>query len=105
MLPDLEQQRSIEDLSRLVLGIHEEVQREADQQAKVASATARDIAEGAYGSASAAEEVEVDNDACSDSSQPGSCSSSPDPPESQPFVLPLGITARNEVYPRTCRKW
>uniref|UniRef100_A0A673C1Z2 F-box domain-containing protein n=1 Tax=Sphaeramia orbicularis TaxID=375764 RepID=A0A673C1Z2_9TELE len=73
VLPDLEQQRNIEELSRLVLGVHEEVQRELEQQAKGTSAA------------------------------PGPSSSS-NPPEAQPFVLPLGVMARNEVYPRTCRK-
>lgn len=93
VLPDLEQQRNIEELSRLVLGIHEEVQREADATA------------GACGRVSTAEEVEANCDARSDSCQPGLSSSATNPPEGQPFVLPLGVTARNEVYPRTCRKW
>ena len=39
VLPDLERQRSIEELSRLVQGIHEEVQREAQRQATNAPAT------------------------------------------------------------------
>uniref|UniRef100_A0A8C3GCC1 F-box protein 31 n=1 Tax=Cyclopterus lumpus TaxID=8103 RepID=A0A8C3GCC1_CYCLU len=91
VLPDLEHQRSIEELSRLVLGIHAEVQRE--EQAKDTSATARGAAEGACGDASAAEGVEEDRVTCSDRCQPA-----------QPFVLPLGVMARNEVYPRTCRK-
>ncbi|KAL7401543.1 hypothetical protein ABVT39_001249 [Epinephelus coioides] len=103
VLPDLEQQRNIEELSRLVLGVHEEVQREDQQQARDTSATVRDAAEAACGGASAAEEVEADQGTCSEGCQPGS-SSSTSPPEAQPFVLPLGVMARNEVYPRTCRK-
>uniref|UniRef100_A0A8C4F912 F-box domain-containing protein n=1 Tax=Dicentrarchus labrax TaxID=13489 RepID=A0A8C4F912_DICLA len=79
VLPDLEQQRNIEELSRLVLGVHEEVQREAEQQAKGTSATGRSAAEAGCGGASAEEGME-------------------------PFVLPLGVMARNEVYPRTCRE-
>uniref|UniRef100_A0A8D0AE45 F-box protein 31 n=1 Tax=Sander lucioperca TaxID=283035 RepID=A0A8D0AE45_SANLU len=74
VLPDLEQQRNIEELSRLVMGVHEEVQREDQQQAMDTSAAARGAAEGASGGATL------------------------------PFVLPLGVMARNEVYPRTCRK-
>uniref|UniRef100_A0A672GWB5 F-box domain-containing protein n=1 Tax=Salarias fasciatus TaxID=181472 RepID=A0A672GWB5_SALFA len=74
VLPELEKQRSIEELSRLVAG----VQREVEQQAGGASSTARRAAEGPSGGAGAAEEM--------------------------PFVLPLGVMARNEVYPRTCRK-
>lgn len=95
VLPDLEQMCNIEELSRLVLGIHEEVHREAEQQAN-------NIKEGACGSDSTEDEVGADHGACSGKCQPG-----PDAHlhEDQPFVLPLGVTARNEVYPRTCRKW
>ncbi|XP_053175237.1 F-box only protein 31 isoform X1 [Scomber japonicus] len=103
VLPDLEHQRNIEELSRLVLGVHEEVQREAEQQAKDSPATARSTAEAACDGASGAEDMEADHGACSDSCQPGP-SSSTHPPEAQPFTLPLGVMARNEVYPRTCRK-
>ncbi|CAJ1057260.1 F-box only protein 31 [Xyrichtys novacula] len=97
VLPDLEQQRNIEELSRLVLGVHEQVQREAEQQAKTSTA-----ADGACGGASADEGAEADCGACSDSCQPGPSTTAP--PEAQPFVLPLGVMARNEVYPRSCRK-
>eukprot|EP00064_Thunnus_orientalis_P001208 superscaffoldBa00000081_g1210 len=103
VLPDLEHQRNIEELSRLVLGVHEEVQREAEQQAKDSSTTVTGTAEGACDGASGAEGTEADQGACSDSCQPGP-SSSTHPPEAQPFTLPLGVMARNEVYPRTCRK-
>ncbi|XP_071384602.1 F-box only protein 31 isoform X2 [Centroberyx affinis] len=104
VLPDLERQRSIEELSRLVLGVHEEVQREAQQQAKGTSTAPEDAAEGACGGDSGAEEVEAGSGVCSESCQPGPSSSSSSPPDAQPFVLPLGVMARNEVYPRTCRK-
>lgn len=105
VLPDLEQQRNIEELSRLVLGVHEEVQREAEQRAKGASATVGGAAEGACGSTSAEAGVEADHGACSDSFQPSPSSTSTNVDEAKPFVLPMGVTARNEVYPRTCRKW
>ncbi|KAF1386543.1 hypothetical protein PFLUV_G00095950 [Perca fluviatilis] len=109
VLPDLEQQRNIEELSRLVMGVHEEVQREDQQQAMDTSAAARGAAEGASGGASVEEGVEADHVTCSDSCQPGpstttSTTTTTSPPEAQPFVLPLGVMARNEVYPRTCRK-
>ncbi|XP_029952399.1 F-box only protein 31 isoform X2 [Salarias fasciatus] len=104
VLPELEKQRSIEELSRLVAG----VQREVEQQAGGASSTARRAAEGPSGGAGAAEEMAADHGACSDGCQPGtsssSSSSSSSSNETQPFVLPLGVMARNEVYPRTCRK-
>uniref|UniRef100_A0A8C5DP43 F-box domain-containing protein n=1 Tax=Gouania willdenowi TaxID=441366 RepID=A0A8C5DP43_GOUWI len=86
VLPELEQQRSIEELSRLVLGIHEEVQ--------------------VSGSASESEGMDVtEHGACADSSQSApTTSTTTSPPEVQPFILPMGVMARNEVYPRTCRK-
>ncbi|XP_037308037.2 F-box only protein 31 isoform X2 [Pungitius pungitius] len=103
VLPDLELQRSIEELSRLVLGVHAEVQREEQEQAKHAPAAVGGAAEGARGNASAADWGEEDRVTCSDSCQAGP-STSTSPSEAQPFVLPLGVMARNEVYPRTCRK-
>lgn len=105
VLPDLEQQQNIEELSRLVLGVHEEIQREAEEQAKCTLTTVREGADGASASSSAAEEVGPEHGACSDSCQSGPNSTSTHPTETQPFVLPMGVTARNEVYPRTCRKW
>ncbi|XP_016422437.1 F-box only protein 31-like isoform X2 [Sinocyclocheilus rhinocerous] len=82
-LPDLEHQRSIEELSRLVLGVHEEAQR-GPQFRDAPSETA----EGSDSAPPAgAEDVEL-----------GAAAS-----EAQPFVLPLGVMARNEVYPRTCK--
>ncbi|XP_035012726.1 F-box only protein 31 [Hippoglossus stenolepis] len=104
VLPDLEHQRKIEELSQLVMGVHAEVQRETEQRAKVISPTVSGAAaEEACGGASVAEGLEVDHGACSDSCEPDP-SSSTSPLETQPFVLPLGVMARNEVYPRTCRK-
>lgn len=98
VLPDLEQQCNIEELSRLVLGVHEEVQREAEQQAG-------DTGEGACGSDASGDEAQADHAACAGNCQPGPNRTSAHRHEDQPFVLPLGVTARNEVYPRTCRKW
>lgn len=92
VLPDLEQQCNIEELSSLVLAVHEEVQREAEQQAC-------DTREGARGSDTSEDEVEADHGACASNCQPAHHH------EDQPFVLPMGVTARNEVYPRTCKKW
>ncbi|XP_062245991.1 F-box only protein 31 isoform X2 [Platichthys flesus] len=105
VLPDLEHQRRIEELSQLVLGVHAEVQRETEQRAKVVSPTVSGAAaEEACGGAGVAEGLEVDHGASSDGCQPDPSSSSTSPLETQPFVLPLGVMARNEVYPRTCRK-
>ncbi|KAM4733575.1 F-box only protein 31 isoform 2-T2 [Anableps anableps] len=100
-LPELDQQRNIDVLSRIILGIHEKVQREVEQPASGTSANVGRAAEEADDAA--AEATEVDYGACADACQSGSSSSS-SPPDAQPFVLPLGVMARNEVYPRTCRK-
>lgn len=112
-LPELDQQRKIDVLSRIILGIHEKVQREAEPPASSTAASVRHAAEEAGGAraeatevdhGACAEETEVNHGACAVSCQSGPSSSS-SPPEAQPFVLPLGVMARNEVYPRTCRKW
>ncbi|XP_063052570.1 F-box only protein 31 isoform X2 [Engraulis encrasicolus] len=114
-LPDMERQCSIEELSGLVLGLHEEAQAEA----RVAEASGGAGAAGGGGGlgessrsssapmaeeqeeagAAAVEDVEVD---VSPSSGASSGTSRP-AAEPQPFVLPLGVIARNEDYPRSCR--
>ncbi|KAJ8407949.1 hypothetical protein AAFF_G00269930 [Aldrovandia affinis] len=86
-LPDLESQQSMEELSRLVLGVHEQVQREAQEPPP----------QGAEGGAEPSESA-APPPASRAEAMP-TCSSS----EAHPFVLPLGIMARNEVYPRTCK--
>ncbi|XP_067293229.1 F-box only protein 31 isoform X2 [Pseudorasbora parva] len=94
-LPDLERQRSMDEVSRLVRGVHEEAQ--SGSQGRDAPSEAAEVAppqetEGLDSAAPAgAEGVEPGAAACSDE------------PEPQPFVLPLGVMARNEVYPRTCK--
>uniref|UniRef100_A0A4W5K133 F-box protein 31 n=1 Tax=Hucho hucho TaxID=62062 RepID=A0A4W5K133_9TELE len=99
-LPDLEHQRSMEELSRLVLGVHEEVQREV-QSPDVAPQGA--ASEGAVAGGAGAAGLELAMEAQSESPQPGPSSSSSAPSEAQPFVLPLGVMTRNEIYPRTCK--
>lgn len=106
ILPNLEQQQNIEELSRLVLEVHVEVQREAEERAKSPLETAEDGADGACaGPAAAGEAAPETASACSEECEPGPSGTSTLPAEALPFVLPVGVTARNEVYPRTCRKW
>ncbi|KAM9815838.1 F-box only protein 31 isoform X1 [Syngnathus typhle] len=93
VLPDLEHQRNLEELSRLVMEVHEQVQRQVREG----------ISEGACGDAAAANVAEANRGVTCDGCQPGP-SANTGSSESQPFVLPLGVMARNEVYPRTCRK-
>ncbi|KAF5903905.1 F-box only protein 31-like isoform X2, partial [Clarias magur] len=88
-LPDLERQRNIDELSRLVIGVHEEIQRGAP--GIVAPKECTSAAEGSdVASGSGAEDA-------------GSAGVSSSQDETQPFVLPLGVMARNEVYPRSCK--
>ncbi|XP_061773519.1 F-box only protein 31 isoform X1 [Nerophis ophidion] len=100
VLPDLEHQRNVEELSRLVLGVHQQVRSEAREDTP---ALVTVPAEGACGGVSSAEALEVNHGVGSDGCQAGP-SEDIGPPETQPFILPLGVMARNEVYPRTCRK-
>ncbi|XP_072926638.1 F-box only protein 31 isoform X3 [Hemitrygon akajei] len=94
-LPDIEHLQNFDKLSRIILEIHQQVQcadtqhREDDSQpvcngvpelkdqgANAAGMNRHTEAEGATAGEPAV--------------------------EGQPFVLPLGVMARNEVYPRTC---
>lgn len=90
-LPDLEHQRNIEELSRLVMGVHEEIQRGAPGLVAPTEGTS-----GAEGS---------DVASGSEAEDAGSAGASSSQHEPQPFVLPLGVMARNEVYPRSCKIW
>lgn len=87
-LPDLEQQRSMEELSRLVLGVHEEVQRASQSQGVQAEAAESEVEASDSAPPAGAEDEE-----------PAAAAA----PKTQAFVLPLGVMARNEVYPRTCK--
>ncbi|XP_026883539.2 F-box only protein 31 isoform X2 [Electrophorus electricus] len=93
-LPDLEHQRNIEELSRLVMSVHEEVQRAAPGP-DAPPAGADEVSSGAEGS-------DVSPVAEAEDARGGATTSGP-PLEPQPFILPLGVMARNEVYPRTCK--
>ncbi|CAL8236974.1 unnamed protein product [Boreogadus saida] len=118
VLPDLERQRSIEELSRLVLGVHAEVQREGPAPAACPAGEGPlgvTGGNGAVGVASggppagvpeggAAGESSSEASGGAEASGASRGSRAPSPPESQPFILPLGVMARNEVYPRTCKK-
>nr|XP_015223627.1 PREDICTED: F-box only protein 31 isoform X3 [Lepisosteus oculatus] len=100
-LPDLEKQRSVEELSRLVMGEHEQVQRERAQGEERGPQAGRGRREqGAEGGAGGGDP--------GDEPPPAEGGAVPQVPsgrgsEPQPFVLPLGVMARTEVYPRTCR--
>ncbi|KAK0141760.1 F-box only protein 31-B [Merluccius polli] len=105
VLPDLERQRCVDELSRLVLGVHAEVQREGQALGPAAAPppAQRVPEEAACGGSSSSEESDGAEVKPSGAVGGGSTAAA-SLPDSQPFVLPMGVMARNEVYPRTCKK-
>ncbi|XP_007937341.1 F-box only protein 31 [Orycteropus afer afer] len=100
-LPEAENLCSFNELSRVVLEVREQVRQEQQRQEGVheddqgpAPPAGEPPAKGAAtGSAEGCQEPVGDGGvAAQQPSQPG-----------QPFVLPLGVSSRNEDYPRTCR--
>ncbi|XP_052022791.1 F-box only protein 31 isoform X1 [Apodemus sylvaticus] len=93
-LPDVENLRNFNELSRIVLEVREQVRQE--QEAGEGPATPREpSAKGPEGSPA------------KDSNEPangaGAAEQSASSGQGQPFVLPVGVSSRNEDYPRTCR--
>ncbi|XP_041048594.1 F-box only protein 31 isoform X1 [Carcharodon carcharias] len=105
-LPDIEHLRSFDKLSRIVLEIHQQVQCDQQNQGhrqenaqcsmdSLQSACNGDQRMKAAGMSTKPETGEAEG---------ATAEGSPAPPvPGQPFVLPVGVMARNEVYPRTCR--
>lgn len=108
-LPDLERQCNVDEISRLVLGLHEEMQREAQGEEAQGEGTGErpapgsDGDEGAVAGVAAGAEAPTAEAASPSTSGPSRATAAA--AESQPFVLPLGVIARNEEYPRSCRMW
>ncbi|XP_069871890.1 F-box only protein 31 [Dipodomys merriami] len=92
-LPDVENLCNFNELSRIVLEVHEQVRREQQQEAGDGPAPPREqpAARGPDGAAA------------QDSKEPGDEAASAPAGQGQPFVLPVGVSSRNEKYPRTCR--
>ncbi|XP_033897756.3 F-box only protein 31-like isoform X2 [Acipenser ruthenus] len=100
-LPEIEKQQSMEELSRLVLEVHEQVQRENNP---VQSGSTEPGAEGQGGGGGREENQNGLGAASATPTTTEGAEASASPlPAPQPFVLPLGVMARNEVYPRTCK--
>lgn len=90
-LPELESQWSMDELSRLVLAVHEQVQRHSPSDP-----SSLDVELGAGGK---------EGQMSGASGQGSEVPPAGVPQKPQNFVLPLGVMARNEVYPRTCKMW
>ncbi|KAK6479903.1 F-box only protein 31-like isoform X1 [Huso huso] len=101
-LPEIEKQRSMEELSRLVLEVHEQVQRERNP-AQIGSTEPEPGAEGQEGGGREENQNGLGAAPATPTATEGAEASASPLPAPQPFVLPLGVMARNEVYPRTCK--
>ncbi|MGH0115203.1 UNVERIFIED_CONTAM: hypothetical protein FKN15_070723 [Acipenser sinensis] len=101
-LPEIEKQQSMEELSRLVLEVHEQVQRENNP---AQSGSTQPGAEGQGGRGREENQNGLGAASATPTTTEGAEASASPLPAPQPFVLPLGVMARNEVYPRTCKIW
>uniref|UniRef100_A0A8C4S2P2 F-box protein 31 n=1 Tax=Erpetoichthys calabaricus TaxID=27687 RepID=A0A8C4S2P2_ERPCA len=107
-LPDIDKQRSIDELSRLVMEVHEQVQREQQlaqrEDADIGNENSRaPLASANIPLMNGSQDVEEDDHVENEMEQPLHEEAAAHHQESQPFVLPGGVMARNEVYPRTYR--
>ncbi|XP_010625798.1 F-box only protein 31 [Fukomys damarensis] len=95
-LPDVENLRNFNELSRIVLEVREQLRQE--QQQEVAEGPALPEEQPAR---------EADTVPAGDSWKPAAGVAAAEQQaqsgKGQPFVLPMGVSSRNEDYPRTCR--
>lgn len=85
-LPGGEQQHSFSELSRLVLEVREQLRQQQGQGPP--------------------EDGPSPHQPAASPEQPAGAAVAPEPSgQGQPFVLPAGVSSRNEDYPRTCRAW
>ncbi|XP_045047828.2 F-box only protein 31 isoform X3 [Desmodus rotundus] len=85
-LPNVENLCNFNELSRIVLEVHEQVRQEQQQQQE-------DRTEDSEGARPPTEKVW----------EPGDRGAAALKEQPVQFVLPVGVTSRNEDYPRTCR--
>nr|XP_039325444.1 LOW QUALITY PROTEIN: F-box only protein 31-like [Saimiri boliviensis boliviensis] len=111
-LPDLENQRNFNELSRIVLEVRERVHQEQQEggyeageghgrqglrESQPSPAQPRAEAPSRGPDGTPAEDCGEPGDAAAAAEQPSQSG------QRQPFVLPVGVSSRNEDYPRTCR--
>ncbi|KAM9122441.1 F-box only protein 31 isoform 2-T2 [Pangshura tecta] len=100
-LPDIENLRNFNELSRIVLEVQEQVRREQQEKEE-----GQDEEEGRsrQGDSQQVEQPAQRDDAGAEGTEAaGAAAAQESAPTSQPFVLPVGVISRNEDYPRTCR--
>ncbi|XP_038662092.1 F-box only protein 31 isoform X4 [Scyliorhinus canicula] len=105
-LPDIEHLRSFDKLSRIVLEIHQQVQCDQQNQEHWHENPQSDMdslqptCNGDHGAKADGMSTKPETGGAEGATAGGL----PAPPvPGQPFVLPVGVMARNEVYPRKCR--
>ncbi|XP_035138604.3 F-box only protein 31 isoform X3 [Callithrix jacchus] len=112
-LPDLENQRNFNELSRIVLEVRERVRQEQQQEGGYEAGEGRGrqgLRESQPSPAQPRAEAPSrgpDGTPAEDGGEPGDAAAVAEQPaqsgQGQPFVLPVGVSSRNEDYPRTCR--
>lgn len=98
-LPDVENLRNFNELSRLVLEVREQVRQEQQQQDGEGPAPPQGLLSARGPPGAPAEEGGDPRGGAAAAEQPAQSG------QGQPFVLPVGVSSRNEDYPRTCRMW
>ncbi|XP_029781318.1 F-box only protein 31 [Suricata suricatta] len=110
-LPDVESLRSFNELSRIVLEIREQVRQEQQQQESGAEdgegRGPQSPREPQRGPAQPSVEPPAEKGGGPAGAEAAAAVPAPEQPaqsgQGQPFVLPAGVSSRNEDYPRTCR--
>ncbi|XP_040489146.1 F-box only protein 31 isoform X2 [Ursus maritimus] len=111
-LPDVESLRNFNELSRIVLEVREQVRQEQQQQEDgLGGGEGRgqqSPREPQRGPAQPSVEPPPEKvGEPGDGEAAGAAAPAPEQPaqsgQGQPFVLPVGVSSRNEDYPRTCR--
>ncbi|EHB07881.1 F-box only protein 31 [Heterocephalus glaber] len=95
-LPDIENLRNFNELSRIVLEVREQVRQEQQQEPSEGPALPQEQA-AREADAAPAEDSRKPADGAAAAEQLAQSG------KGQPFVLPMGVSSRNEDYPRTCR--
>ncbi|XP_002694899.4 F-box only protein 31 isoform X1 [Bos javanicus] len=98
-LPDAESLHDFNELSRVVLEVREQVRKEQEQEQEGGPEDAEGL-----GQQSPQPREEPPAEPAQAPGDGGAAAVAEPPAQSgQPFVLPVGVSSRNEDYPRTCR--
>ena len=100
-LPDAESLHDFNELSRVVLEVREQVRKEQEQEQEGGPEDAEGL-----GQQSPQPREEPPAEPAQAPGDGGAVAVAEPPAQSgQTFVLPVGVSSRNEDYPRTCRMW